>query len=434
MNNVVLKAVFAENYAVFAQRAYFSTEVLQGKKENLYTTFEEGGSRFNKVSFLYGANGSGKSYFCRILREIQRFLMLAPVITAPNSSQFLSSPPFRGLDANAKPFAFDTEFIDKPTTFGIEIVINGVTYDYQFSVQGITVVYERLTKKIKRTEKLLERTSPDNKNIILRSELKDFSLLLHTVKPETLSLPIAAMLNNPLAEKIVTAINDIKVVNMAAGHLSPLNPQKTFSEDRLKKYLHIMQKADPTIRKINVSTSEEETKRQVTENDDFENKGIIAKKTRVNVDTMHAVYCNGQEQEPQTSITFFADESLGTIKLFTALPYLFDVLESGGTFVVDELENGLHLSLAKEIIGLFTSDMTNPHNAQLICTSHQPLLLDGNFRRDQVWVTSKDEKGHGSLIRFSDFKTSRAQVNLTSYILRGAFGCNPEMFFDNSTF
>ena len=70
-------------------------------------------------------------------------------------------------------------------------------------------------------------------------------------------------------------------------------------------------------------------------------------------------------------MTFFAEESLGTVKLFTALPYLYDILESGGVLVIDEIENGLHLSLAKEIIGLFTNEESNPNHAQLICTSHQ---------------------------------------------------------------
>ena len=51
-----------------------------------------------------------------------------------------------------------------------------------------------------------------------------------------------------------------------------------------------------------------------------------------------------------------------------------NILESGGVLVIDEIENGLHLSLAKEIIGLFTYEESNPNHAQLICTSHQPLL------------------------------------------------------------
>lgn len=429
MDNVILKSLSAENFASFAERSEFSTETDSGKKEHLENTFTVEDMRFNKVSFLYGANGSGKTFFCKILREIQRILALSPLITATNSAQFLATPQIKGIDAPVKPFAFDTQYQDKPTTLGIDIVLDGVSYHYEFSIQGKTVVREILTKKFRRTEKLIERTSPSFKDILLRSDLKGFEPTKQTVKPEALCLPVAAMLNNPLAARLNAVICGIQVVSMAAGRLNPINPKKTFTEERIAKYIQIIQKADLTIRNISVSTSEEEIARQKIDTDDFENREIIAKKMTVSIDTKHAVYSNGEEQDSQVPITFFAEESLGTVKLFTALPYLYDVLEMGGVLIIDELENGLHLSLAKEIISLFSSEESNPNHAQLICTSHQPLLLDGDFRRDQVWVATKDSVGKSSLHRLSELQTPRAKVNLTAQILKGAFGCNPRLFF-----
>lgn len=433
MDNVILKSLSAENFASFAERIEFSTETDSGKKEHLENTFTVEDMRFNKVSFLYGANGSGKTFFCKILREIQRILALSPLIVATNSAQFLATPQIKGMDAPVRPFAFDTQYQDKPTTLGIDIVLDGVSYHYEFSIQGKTVVREILTKKFRRTEKLIERTSPSFKDILLRSDLKGFEPTKQTVKPEALCLPVAAMLNNPLAAQLNAVICGIQVVSMAAGRLNPINPKKTFTEERIAKYIRIIQKADPTIRNISVSTSEEEIARQKIDTDDFENREIIAKKMTVSIDTKHAVYSNGEEQDSQVPITFFAEESLGTVKLFTALPYLYDVLEMGGVLIIDELENGLHLSLAKEIISLFSSEESNPNHAQLICTSHQPLLLDGDFRRDQVWVATKDSVGKSSLHRLSELQTPRAKVNLTAQILKGAFGCNPRLFFDNNT-
>ena len=183
---------------------------------------------------------------------------------------------------------------------------------------------------------------------------------------------------------------------------------------------------------MKVSVEQEEVSRQKFDDDDFENRELIATKTTVGVETAHAVYQNGEETRTEP-LSFLVEESLGTVKLFTALPYLFDVLEEGGVLVIDELENGLHLSLAREIINLFTNDETNPNHAQLICTSHQPLLLSGDFRRDQVWVTAKDQFGKSTLHRMNALKSSRAKVNLTRQILEGAFGCNPELFFKSNT-
>ena len=431
MVKAILKSLYAENFASFAERVVFTTEIDPSKKEYLNNTFGVEGSRFNKVSFLYGANGSGKTFFCKILREIQRFLVFSP-LTATGNTEFLSLTQFKGLDAPVRPFAFGVEYLNRPTFLGIDIVLDGITYHYEFGIQGKTVVSELLTKKHRRTEKLLERTSSAYKDIVLRSELKEFESAKYRVNEEALCLPVAALLNNELASRIVAAIKDIQVVSMTAARIAPVNAKESFSEDRLQKYLAILQKADPTLRKINVSLEEQEVGRQKVDVDDFENREIIAMKTIVGVNTVHAVDGDANPTSG-TPISFFADESLGTVKLFTALPYLFNVLESGGVLVVDELENGLHLSLAKEIISLFTNELTNPYNAQLICTSHQPLLLDGDYRRDQVWVAHKDSQGRCQLQRMSEFKTSRANINLANRIIEGALGCKPDLFFDNNT-
>lgn len=428
MNNSVLKTISIENFAAFADRITFTTEIDMGKKEYMNNTFSIRDETFNKISFIYGANGSGKTFFCKSVREIQRLLDWSPLIAMDNSS-LLALPQFKGMDETVKTFAFDESYSQKPVKFIIEMVIDGVTYHYEFDILGKKVVYELLTKKYQRTEKLIERTSASYKDIMLKSELKDFEPTKQAVKEEALCLPVAALLNNTLATKIKEAIKNIQVVSMTAARLKPTHSKESFSTERLQKYIKILKKADPTLRDIQVSCEEEEIARQKLETDDFENREIIAKKMTVGVDSKHAVYNDGEETI-STAISFFADESLGTVKLFTALPYLFDVLEQGGVLIIDEIENGLHLSLVKEIISLFNDEITNPKHAQLICTSHQPLLIDGAFRRDQIWITSKDEKGISSLNRMSDYKISRSKTNLSNRILEGAFGCNPQRFFE----
>lgn len=431
MNNVVLKSLMVENFASFAEKTIFTTKSEISKKEYLENTFDAQDDMFNKVSFVYGANGSGKTYFCKIIREIQRILDFSPLI-ATNSSQILSLQPFKNLDVPVASFAFDTSYKTRPSKFGIELIIEDVLYNYEFMVQERKIIHEVLTKKIKRTEKLIERTSPSYKDINLFAELKSFEQTKHVVKEEALCLPLAALLNNELASKIINAIKSIQAVNMTTAKLQPKEGKYTFSEERLAKYINILKKADPTIRNIKVSFTEEEVSHQKIDADDFENRELITKKMTVGVKSEHAVFDKGTEML-DAPIDFFAEESLGTIKLFTALPYLFDVLESGSVLIIDELENGLHLSLAKEIVNLFTNSDTNPKNAQLICTSHQPLLLNGQFRRDQVWVVNKDGYGKSALHRLSSLKTSRTKINLANRIIEGAFNCNPDLFFENNT-
>lgn len=426
--NIVLKSIIAENYASFADRLVFTCMADESKKEYQRNTFKVGDDIINTVSYVYGSNGAGKTFFCKILREIQRTIALSP-LSIMKDSQIKTLFHNEGLTKQVPGFAFDLKFKNVPTTLGIELIIENVTYHYEFAMLNQKIVYELLTKKYRRTEKIMERTSPAFQDIMLRSELKGFEDTKKVVKEDALCLAMAAMLNNDFANRIVNAIRGINVFNMTSPRLNP-GESKSFSEDRIQKYVKILQKADPTLRKIQVQYEEEEVARQKIESDDFENREIIQTKTTVGVKSEHAMYDNGIELENGTDqIEFFNDESLGTIKLFTTLPHLFDVLEEGGILVLDEIENGLHPALVKEMIALFTTEESNPHHAQLICTTHQPLLVSENVKRDQVWILSKDKFGKSILKRLSDKSFSRAKVNLTNKILEGALGCNPEKFF-----
>ena len=52
MVNTILKSLSAENFASFADRVVFTTEIDPSKKEYLENTIGIEETRFNKVSFL----------------------------------------------------------------------------------------------------------------------------------------------------------------------------------------------------------------------------------------------------------------------------------------------------------------------------------------------------------------------------------------------
>lgn len=429
MEHAVLKSIFVQNYASFADRVEFTCVADSSKKEHSLNTFVIGEQEINKVSYLYGANGTGKTYFCKIVREIQKIIKYSPLpmIKDKRIQMLLQSGE---LSNKIDGFAFDVKYTDDPTLFGIEIIIGKTTYHYEFSILKGKILSELLTKKYRRTEKLIERTSPNNSDIILKSELRELDGMKHIVRPEALCLAMASVLNNELASKIIEAIDGINVFNMASPQLDPARIE-LFSEENMKKYTAIIRKADPTIRKMKIILSEEELNRQKTDVDDFENRELIQTQIKVGVNTEHAVYDHGIETNGITSeIDFFNDESLGTVKLFTTLPYLFDVLENGGVLILDEIENGLHLNLVKDMISLFLSEKSNPNHAQLICTTHQALLVSENVKRDQVWILTKNSVGKSKLQRLSGESSPRAKVNLTNKIIEGAMGCSINRFFE----
>lgn len=427
-NKIVLKGLSATNFGSFADKMMFTTVVDSSKKEAEKNSFKEGDEYINKVSFVYGANGAGKTYFCKVLLEMQRMIFVSPFsMVEPSQKKALLSN--EDLARTVPSFMFDTAYKEIPTTLAIDLSMQGISYHYEFSVRGKKIVHELLTRKYRRTEKLLERKSSSFQDISLKSELKGFESTKNVVREDALCLAMAAILNNEFAQLIVGAISEINISNMTLSYLDPTGPED-FSDERIDKYIRVLQKADPTIRGMKVEFNEEEIARQKTESDDFENRSVIQARTTVKVKTKHAMFDHGVEiDEGNDQIEFFRDESLGTVKLFTVLPHLFDVLENGGVMILDEIENGFHPFLVKNIIELFLNKESNPHNSQLICTTHQPLLISNNTKKDQVWIISKDEKGKSSIARLSDKKFNRAKINVRNQIIEGAFGCNPESFF-----
>ncbi len=125
----------------------------------------------------------------------------------------------------------------------------------------------------------------------------------------------------------------------------------------------------------------------------------------------------------------WADESGGTQALLVLGVRLFKVLDVGGLFIIDELEASLHPSLARRIVELFQDPKQNPKRAQLVFTTHDTNLLgsttgDPVLRRDQVWLTEKDEAGATTLYPLTDF-SPRKQENLERGYLQGRYGAVP---------
>ena len=234
---------------------------------------------------------------------------------------------------------------------------------------------------------------------------------------------MAAFLNNPLASKLVSAISNIAVVNMA--NLNGLRniTQENFTEDIRQRCLRILRIAEPTMDDLSVEFTEEkvDTRKVPMAIDDLEGRELIIKNVRVDVQSTHAVYKDNDKVD-QILLPFLKYESSGTIKMLSILPLLFEALETGCPIVTDELENGLHPTIVQRILGLFMSPEMNPLNAQLICTTHSTGLAENNVRRDQVWVINKDSYGRSTMKRISDYPGTRTTDNIAEKYLRRAFG------------
>ena len=91
----------------------------------------------------------------------------------------------------------------------------------------------------------------------------------------------------------------------------------------------------------------------------------------------------------------------------------------------------MHPLISQYIIRLFNNSESNPHNAQLIFSTHDTHLLSSKLlRRDQIWFTEKDNKEQTDLycltdIVLSDGSVPRNDTNYEKNYIAGRYGAIP---------
>ncbi len=118
-------------------------------------------------------------------------------------------------------------------------------------------------------------------------------------------------------------------------------------------------------------------------------------------------------------------ESAGTRRLFTLAGPLLNILRKGQVVCIDELDTSIHPKMVCEILRLVFNAETNPGGAQILFTTHNPLLLDPTLlRRDQVWFTEKDAAGESHLYPLTDFHPRKDESWARGY-MAGRYGGIP---------
>lgn len=430
MSKITFSSFSVKNFGPFSKEAVFTMKADTAKKEYLSeNTFDQNDGSYNLVSYIFGANGSGKSNFCKAFLDFQSRIYLSPFLATTNK-QLLETLPFKDeLLKERNYFKFSLKNKEESTSYKFTFIMDEIEYSYGFEILNKEIHSEILTRKKKRTEVILSRTSPAYEDIILKSEFRDFEKSKSSVKNNVLCLSMAYFLNNTFAMKIFDAIADITVINMSNLRGYSYLDDVTYDTGELSQsqYLAFLKLADPTIESVDVNFEEKEVEKQKIETDNFEGKEMLFRNIKVDVTSKHSVYDNNEKVSTYTA-PFIEMESSGTIKILNILPVLFNALDSGNTVIIDEIENGIHPNLIIQLVDLFYNSEINKERAQLICTTHcTSLIEEKKIRRDQVWYIHKDQYGSSTFNRLSDIKGIRAQDSITKKHLEDAFGKIPTL-------
>jgi AAA15 family ATPase/GTPase len=380
-----------ENYRSFFGEATLSMVATSDNEHRKFNVFETRHGDLLKNVLIYGANASGKSN----LIEAMRFMKKMIVSTIDVQTEHIKT---------CQPFAFRDDAKMLPTKFEISFALDSsdshshseVVYEYGFEILNEQIIREYLYKKAKRRTLVFERTAPDCGSIQLTADMADVEPLKKNVRGDVLFLSWAAFSNNTLATHIVKWVADRLIIFGLSG-----NAYKGWEgiSDLAVAFVH---KSD---------------------------RNIVGMSWRLRGDLLsrHKVYSEGWEESQMVDVPFADYASEGTKRMFD-LSFAFSGAEAGSNvIVIDEMDLHLHPALVRHLITLINSIEHNPNHVQLICTTHDVLLLDEDIRRDQVWFVDKDEHGASSLYALSDFKDVRKNSDILKRYLLGVYGAIPDL-------
>lgn len=397
-----------ENYRSFFEKKTVSLQsqkLSEEAKENVTQAFSY---NILKTLAVYGANSSGKSNLICAMQAM-KLCVLSSVRLNPND--MLQYEPFLLLKDN-----------NKPTMFEVSFLKGNWCYRYGFSYTQTEIVDEWLFRRTTNRSKEQALFIRNKEGIAFEDKKFPEGIGLETkTNGNRLFLSLCAQLGGEISNQVISWF-EIDF-NVASG----LNNQvyREFS----KMQFHTRRNASTEAMRFfktlqlgfnGISTHEEKT---IISND--------MSAYHIEIESVHNLYDKKGNACGQINFPFDEKESSGTRKLFDMSGPIFDTLEKGSTLVIDELDAKMHPLISQQIIRLFNSTRSNPHNAQLIFTTHDTHLLSTKMlRRDQIWFTEKNDAEQTDLYCLTDIvlpdgTKPRNDANYEKNYIAGRYGAIP---------
>ena len=364
------------------------------------------------VVALYGGNASGKSNLIDAIDEFRRKIIQSHKWL--DATDDIPWDPFRLDDTGGKePTRFDCTFIVRDgKSVKSDPHTNESVYEYGFEYVATEFRREwlyRVVRKERQSMQLLFDRMTENGRVRvdfgskLRGENKTIANL---TRPNSLFLSAAAQNNHPLLTNLHSFFATHWTVILHAGVMEDAIVAKRLANyEHMKCLLSLVRQADIGIVDIDVADEEiiendngfmhdfaELLSKHISRDDDegqFDRTSLID-------EMLHRQRLNFTHlgEENRTSAFGYSKESKGTKTLISLLIPALEALAQGSVLVIDELDTSLHPSLAHAFVSLFVNKESNPHGAQLIFSTHDPVLLgSGLLHHDEIWMTDKSEEG-----------------------------------------
>lgn len=382
-----------EGYKMYVNRATLNMEAAPKQKDLEYSLLTETiAGRQRKgicTAVIYGPNAAGKSALVSALADFQGIVDRGSV-----------SADGAGRDLSLVPCSFADE--PSPTTFEVSFTRGGILYEY-----SVTADLGRFGRPKDPRSVVAERLSVNGHDIFVRIG-NDADINVPAALEDRFSEPYLA--NRTAADALISSIepSDLFLDNGFRTVVSPAIAREVsswFSDD-----LMVVARAN----EASVFPREEDVNdflgAHFTEAAKLfgASGGTLAFLKREGSTEPAELYTAVDTPQGMVAVPSYKYESLGTTRFLNMLPFVEVALSQGRVLVMDELDASLHPMAVMSIVNAFHDDGTNVRRAQLVFTTHNPILLDGSlFRRDEIKIVEPDDEGDGSVTyALSDFGTS----------------------------
>lgn len=407
-----------ENFLSFKESVHinFQAGTIKEYKENVINNDINRSTPLLKCIGLFGKNASGKSNIVKAISFVSDFVI--------NSSKESNS----AESINIRSFLLSTESEAKPSTFEIIFFIDGEKYRYGFSVTEKSVLSEWLFVSVKNKEdKVFIRANQDYVfEKAFKTDIKGkLELFTEITRPNSLFISVLSQFNNSIGKRITDWFNDL-IIAQDSAHLNLIEfTARLMSTGDYRKLINdIIKKSDLGIESI------EERLSQVAVKKNFSYDFLISiyndDERAYNIKTKHTKF--NSNNTPIDSITFdlLQNESFGTQKFFGILGPILFALKQRKILWIDEIDARMHSLLFEQVIKIFNSEKYNPNGAQLIFTSHNPIILKKGLRRDQMVLVEKDDFGASSITSLYEKDPKvRKDASFDKDYLIGKYGAIP---------
>ncbi|XVJ52083.1 MAG: ATP-binding protein [Vampirovibrio sp.] len=399
-----------ENFMCFKNEVTFSFEAMEDLAEDKFYNPEsrrdigiEGIGLINTVNGIYGKNASGKSSLLQVMKQLFRLIM--------NSRKKINE------DDDFEVVYYDTS---KPIIFKAKFNDEALSvYSYSLHIQGekteAKVVYEELKNETENKTLFIRK-----ENIVVDSDVlsnDQLDIFKNDLQKNHLAFSQPFSLFKDIRSCFSAKVNDFMGVRSrpflrnGKQHffelIEPYMLPAIGMPDEMQENLQL-----PHIKALILN----ELKIADFNIEDYffeEDELVFVHKNRVK--------------------RYFGEQSDGTKKYFCLLSDItLHILDTGGLYIVDELEKALHPLLARRFINLFKNPETNPKNARLLFSSHDIMFLHHNaLNGDQIWFIDRDDETNETTLyspaEYEDFDP----LNLQSDYVLGAYDAVPNTAWRN---